>query len=557
LSKIQRTIRERRAHRRWFAPALALGSAVVLAGAGIGAYALVNGNGGNDTVEIGESPTPTPSASPSPTEVPASDFPALAIFPFTTADQAQTWEGQYDEGHMPWVADPEAVAQTWVANILEQPSVDKVISKKLATNVASVTLGRVIGGEAKKPVPITTVQLEKFGRAWIVVGADDPADNLKLTAPDAGDKVTSPLTVTGPGFGVDETVQVEVRAADQPTSYGSGRTGFGNGTDQWEVPVDFSAPTGGIGVVAAVVGSAADGGPQRIAVEQVRFGQQAHAAGPPKFFYGVTDGRVAKFDSSDGSRVEYLTDQQPGGGPSDPQLSSSGELVYVLQGSGTCSNTLVSVAVGGNHDVSPVASPDDGYVIAGYDVLNPAPAAQGSASDAVAFYEEACDPGRTSPQAKLVMRTWDGARKVVPFKAEPPTIEGDPSWTPDGTAVIAFVRTGNMGHLARYDATSGEEQNACSTSDQLAGMPRAVDVDAQGRIWVALQTGAANLSPIATCTQAGWQEQFDIPTDVPADVSVAGSAALATSSDGKVWRWDGGGAVLQLSPGTKLPQVAW
>ena len=372
LSKIQHRVRERRFRRRWMVPAAALGSAVVLAGAGVGAYALVHGIGGNDTVGPLNSTTPSvepTTASPSPSEVPpATNFPDRAIFPFTSVTEEKNWEDQYAGGHSPWEADAKGVALTWVQNILEQPSIDKVIDTKgLDGDAGSVTLGRVIGGESSKPVPIVEVQLVKYGNAWIVVGADDPAGYLTLTSPNAGDTISSPVAVTGPGFGVDESMKVDVRAAESPTSFGTGRTGFGNGTQQWSVDVDFTA-TGSVGVVAAVVDSAADGGPQRIAVEQVRFGQGNHAVTVPQYFYGVDSGRIAEFASKDGSLTQYLTQQEPGGGPSDPQLSDDGSVVYYLQGAGTCANALVSVAVQG-HGTDTIATPEDGYVITGYDVV--------------------------------------------------------------------------------------------------------------------------------------------------------------------------------------------
>ena len=77
----------------------------------------------------------------------------------------------------------------------------------------------------------------------------------------------------------------------------------------------------------------------------VRFATSSPTGGAPTYFYGIKNGRVTKFHSSDGSSVDYLTDPQPGGGADDPQLV--GNDVYFLQGAGTCANALMKVSTAG------------------------------------------------------------------------------------------------------------------------------------------------------------------------------------------------------------------
>ncbi|HEU5033154.1 MAG TPA: hypothetical protein VFT62_00190 [Mycobacteriales bacterium] len=574
LSRIQHTVQERRARRRWLQPVLAVTSAVVLVLAGFGAYAFVGHDRGNDKVVLGhqsDSPNPEPtSAAPSPSEAPVSDvhFPKLAIFPFTSATEERNWEKEYAAGSTPWAADPKTVALMWVDNILGQPSVDKVTGQQIAGHRAVIGLGRVVGGESAQPVDVTSVSLQKFGNAWIVVGADDPTSNLTLSSPQPHEAVSSPLTVTGPGFGVDESLQVDVRDAESPTSYGSGRTGFGNGTTQWQVDVPFTTPSKAVGTVVAVLTSNADGGPQRITAQQVRFTSTAQpGGGTPAYFYAVKDNRITQFASRDGSAIRYLTDAQPGGPVSDPQVSATGDRIYYVQGVGTCADRLMAVFINAPHGPYQVTTADTGYRIAGFAATNKPDTTSGNPHDVTALFETACD-GRLSPQAKLVTTDADGNRHVINYPSMPPKINGNPSFEPGQTVpwvpryLDAYVQTGMSGYLARYDLANPDgptpATHACPGFDGNNGEPQAIENDASGQLWVAIQTGSS--MDVVRCRPNAPVHAFTIPgNDQPADVDVTsdGSAVLLTDVDGKVWRWDGSGSAVELHPSVPLTQVTW
>jgi hypothetical protein len=448
------------------------------------------------------------------------------------------------------MTDPAATAKRFVSDFVTQPEATTVLAKTRSGSTASVTLGRTMrDGTSTRPVKVTTVRLVKFGKAWLVLGADDPTGYLRLSSPAAGSRISSPVTVTGPSFGVEESIQVDVRAIGAPLLTAKrGQVTFGNGAAPWSTTVDYAAPGDPRGAVVVTEASLADGGPARIVVTGVTF--DSATDGYPAYFYAVKSDRVAKFSARTGAAISYLTQQQPGGGPSDPQLV--GNQVYYLSGSGTCANALVSVTTDGGLS-TPVATPEPGYVITSYAV----------SSDAtkVALFETACAAG-ASPQGLLVSNTIGSPTKhTVSFPAFPPMIEGDPSWEPDGRHVDAVMRTGNMGSAVRFDATAatspGNADAVCNDQPRLIGLPVTLEVDASGAVWVLAE--AAGGAQVVRCLGSVPQVMFTVATQAPSDIDVAGSgsAVLVTDGAGHVWRWTQGGQVVRLSPSVPITQLSW
>jgi hypothetical protein len=552
LSRIQQRVQQRGLRRRWMRPALALGSVAALAVIGIGA-AVVVGNSGDDKVVLGDSsPTAEPSESATTTPIVAPNFPDQAVFPFTTATAEQGWEQDFANGGTTWESDPTQVATHWVQDFLDQPSVNRVVESRDDGNDKLVTLGRVLQAEGHQLFKVTTVRLTPYKNSWIVTGASDPNGFLSITSPDPGGTVITPVTVSGPAFGVDEAVKLDVRDATSATSYGSDSVSFGNGSPPWHGAVNFNRPSSPVGVLVAVDFSPADGGPSRIVAQQIRF-SPAEANQPPPYFYAVKNDRVTQFASRTGQEIKYLTAQQPGGGLDDPQVY--GNDVYYLQGAGTCANALmkVSTSADGSDNGDIVASPQDGYIISSYAV----------GDVGVSTFEVACDPAR-SPQARLIMTPTHGEQNLIEFKSLPPEIVGDPSYEQAGTSstLDAFVRTGNEGYIARYvspDKSATPDSRACAGLGPDAGLPQALESDANGDLWIALQTGSS--MDVVRCGANGKPKlAFTVPgQDQPADVDVTrdGSAVLLTDDNGKVWRWDGSGNPQQLSTTVSLTHVSW
>lgn len=550
-----------RGRRLWLRPVAVVGGAAVAAVAGFTAYAVTSANhNGNDTL-VSKQPTiapSTPQTSPFPTATPSKTppapagpaFPSTAFYPFTSAAQEQSWEAQRGDVAQPWVLDPVASAKNFVTSYVVVNDVTTLVGKHVAGRTASVTLGRTIAdASSTRPFKVTTVQLQRFGKAWLVVGAVDPTGYLKISSPSGGKHVASPLTVTGSAFGVDEAVRVDVATIGTRFVSTSGRAQFGNGTKTWSTSVSFASPADPRGSVVVTEDSMADGGTSRIVVTGVTF--DSEQTGYPQYFYGIKNDRVTKFSARTGAAISYLTPPAAGGGASDPQVVN-GQILY-LSGSGTCANELRWVSVNGGPSQS-AERPDPGYVITGY----------ASRNQRVAFYEVACDSA-TSPAAKLVFHLYGNdppapATNTVMFDSLPPAIVGDPSWL-DTRHLAAIVRTGTINTLHDYDSWKAQhalDGSSTCTGNKTDGEADAMATDTAGNVWFVERTGSS--MQVVRCIGSAARVMLTVAGNhQPADISVTGSggAVLLTDTDGHVWRWAQGGDVVQLTPKLPITELSW
>jgi hypothetical protein len=556
LSRIQSRVVTRRTRAAWWQPMAVLGGVAVVAVAGFAAYALTRSPNPPSSIKstnVGENQTPTPqptTPTPSTPAVAKVTFPATAFYPFTSQVAEQQWEMQDGPTKQPWVLDPKLEAKMFVAAFLQQPGVDQDFGSHVSGRTANVTLGRTMhdGGRAI-PVKVTTIQLARFGKAWLVVGASDPNTELRLTTPRSGQTVTSPAVVSGPGYGVDENVRIDVRTVSGVARTGDRPTAaFGNGVPQWSVTVPFT-PTDSRGAVVVDEPSAADGGPGRIIAVGVNFAT-VQTASYPKYFYGVKEGRVTKFSSRTGAAISYLTAP---GGASDPQLV--GNQVFYLDGVGACVNALRSVPVGGGKPTT-VATPDTGYFITGFGVL-------GTDTRINTYFESACDSA-IAPQGRLVFNTIVGdthtQQTSVDFPSLPPEVTGDPSWSTDQQHVIAVVRTGTKAEVRSYDAYGSDANPTLPCgNDASFGLPTATQVDSTGAVWFAVQQGSG--MQVLRCAGGQSSVAFSVTgTDTPQDLAVAdnGQAVLLTDTSGALWRWTAGSStVTQVYPSYPQHDISW
>jgi hypothetical protein len=577
LSRIRTKIAARQRRLLWLRPAVALGSAAAVAAVAFGAYALV-GSGNSNHREIGPStqtptsePTPTNSVSPTPA-VTATTFPPLAIYPFPDKQAADSWDHDYLQQIGPAAPynDPKQVATMWVQS-LGITDVDQVTGTTTSADdtTATVTLGRTMTAEQGGTVDVTDVHLVHYLDAWLVVGASDAQSLLRIDSPAAGDGVSSPLTVTGPTWGgVEESVNFDLRSLDDAGNSGSVATGnafFGNGPATWSTTLRYRLSHDSWGELVATELSQADGGTQRLVAERVDISGNT-AAAPLTYFYAPKDGRIAEFAAADASFVRYVTPIEPGGGASDPKTAEGSQLLYYLQGGGTCANTLMEqdlLAASGATPPPPrtVATPDAGYVITGFS----APSGSPSSPDApMAYVESACDQG-AAVQQKLVMTDVDGHQHVIKFQGNPPAIVGDPAVDLNGDGVFAVLHTGTANSVVRYSMSAGNGPNdyaqPCPAMQNSGFDPQALAWEPVGKglVWVVGQSGSH--SSVGYCDlQHGYSpDQFSIDA-APSDISVSSqvyATVLVATTDGQLWRYDGGGPATKLSPSIPITEVTW
>ncbi len=546
LMRIQQRVAEGRGRDRWLRPALVLGSVVVVAAIAVGGVAIARHGTGAAKVGPGHSPSPTPTINP----VVSDGFPEQAFFPFSNAAEEASWEQQSAGGHSPWISDPGAVSESWVDNYLKFGAGVGAGTVSITGTSADVTMQRAIAGSEH---PVAIVHLVKFHHAWLVTGASSAQGDLVISSPAPGATGNSPLTVSGPGFGVDERANVEVRDAETPALLGQAKTGmFGGGTSQWSASVSFTPSDEGFGVVVVSIASPADGGLGEFTAQKVVF-TTASPVAKTAGFYGVQGGVIERFDA--------------GGAPAGPVAGSSahgtvaevhqaGGTLYFTAGTTDCPSTLYSLPAGGGTPLS-AAQADQGYGIEGFDV---------TADGLLTYYERSCTRPMPDPQAKLwfeVVRQTPGAHTTgyISFPSEPPAIVGDPVWEADGTHVDAFVRTGMQGYLARYDSTHGNKTMPgavpCGQYDPATQLTGAVATAPDGTLWFAGQTGSS--MQVLSCDAGQPTVRFTIPVNgTPQSLAVDSSGtALLADSDGNVWRAAAGGTPSELSTKGGVSSVTW
>lgn len=539
LSRIQQRVTARQLRMRWLRPALAGGAAVIVLGGAVGGYAIATSGNNNQTVNIGPA-----DGSPGPD---VSGYPTGAIFPFTTAAQESSWETEYAGGHSPWIADPTAVTQSWIESYLKQ---NGHFDYSASTDAGSsdVTVSRKVEGNDHG---VTVVHLTKFDHAWLVTGASDPNGDLAFSTPAAGDSVTSPLTVSGPGYGVDEVASVQVRNATTPDLLGQANTaGFGNGTPQWSATVPFT-PISDAGVVVVTVASAADGGVSTLAAEKVTFGSSSPATSTAPA-YGVQGGTIVKLNPATGDSVGPVA----GVVGTVFEVRQFGDHLYYTVRVGDCLPTLYSVPLAGGTPTAVASAADSDYGIVGFDV-----SADGTK---LTYLESSGCHQSMAGKGKLVFeRLTDGTTRSIDFPSEPPAIIGDPIWEADGIHVDAFVRTGMQGYLARYDSTSGNSMtpstNACPGFDINTGMPGALTEGPGGTLWVATETGSS--MQVLSCTGTTPTVEFTVPGNAtPQSLAVNSEGkALLTDTNGNLYSWSGsqGAKAEELIGGSGVTSATW
>jgi hypothetical protein len=130
-----------------------------------------------------------------------------------------------------------------------------------------------VRGRADRPV-VTTVTVEESGGVWFVTGARTA--NIDLVSPEAGDRISSPVTVSGSSTAFEAQVNWEVREDGQGFGQRLGAGFFMGGSNgqfgPFEAPLAFTRPTKPAGAIVLLTYSAEDGSVAEATVIRVTFG---------------------------------------------------------------------------------------------------------------------------------------------------------------------------------------------------------------------------------------------------------------------------------------------
>lgn len=242
----------RRQHIRWVAPLL---TAAAVAAAIVTTFALTSSPSASDKHQQGPG---GPGPSPGPTTASVTPFgpgdPAVPLWPFRTAAEAQQWENvDGPAGHSPWHSDAKATALFFASGYLQFHDITEVTSSDIASDRADIGLGYDVPNEGGKHTA-SVIHLVRYGdenAPWEVVGAT--GTDISIDSPNYGDDVTSPVDVEGRISGVDESVIAAVRSLDGAVD-ASDPVAAGGDNAAWATIIPYSDQQHGVLSVIAWTG---------------------------------------------------------------------------------------------------------------------------------------------------------------------------------------------------------------------------------------------------------------------------------------------------------------
>ena len=199
------------------------------------------------------------------------------IWPFATKAELDAYAAGADRTYR----DPVATAREFAVKYLGMDNPVDFPSRSTGPGTVEVPMGFRYG-EGRTPVPSPQATFDVVVRQlgaqdasgpWTVVGASSP--NIVVTTPKAGDKVGSPVRVSGQAHAFEGTVNVQVREDGMVAGQALGRgfvTGGGDRLRPYSGEIAFRAPSRPAGAIVLTEMSAADGqGILRATVVRVRF----------------------------------------------------------------------------------------------------------------------------------------------------------------------------------------------------------------------------------------------------------------------------------------------
>lgn len=195
--------------------------------------------------------TAAPPTTAPPTTVPVPVRPASAIFPFEGERQFQS---------------PGAAAVAFAREFLGMPN-PVVQSTALSARVVEVR------ARPDRPA-ITSITVADSAGAWFVTGAR--TKNIDLVTPEAGDRISSPVGISGSSTAFEAHVNWEVREEGQASGEKLGEGFFLGGSNGefgvFSAQLAFASPTKPAGTIVLFTRSAEDGAVQEATVIRVTFG---------------------------------------------------------------------------------------------------------------------------------------------------------------------------------------------------------------------------------------------------------------------------------------------
>jgi hypothetical protein len=261
LSKIQKRVAARR-KARW----LVVPGAALVTAAAVSAFFVFGTADDRTSLRQVTSPGPSVVASPSPTASPSPSPDAFvgqpfapAIWPFASHDQAEAWR-QSPESR-PWAGDNLGVAQHFVDDYL------KLTGVHLVQTCNSCDVVEIVAADGSQVGTVGLVREDDGSpRAYSVAGVTFDS-SFAVTSPTEGQRVTSPLKVTGTIVGVDENVAITLISQDGRT-IGSTAAPAGSGAP-WSTTLSWTDGNWYTGALVLKTYSARDGSLNRLIVQRV------------------------------------------------------------------------------------------------------------------------------------------------------------------------------------------------------------------------------------------------------------------------------------------------
>ena len=196
---------------------------------------------------------------------PAGQATFAGIWPFATQAELDAYAAGSDRTYR----DPVATARAFAVTYLGMP--DPLTFGLTGSGDVGV------GPRSANPRATFTVSVRQLGAQgaagpWTVVGAASP--DIVVATPAAGDRVASPVRLTGQAHTFEGAVNVTVREDGMVAAQSLGKgtvTGGGDQLRPFSGDVAFRSPTKPAGAVAFVELSAADGQVRQATVVRVRF----------------------------------------------------------------------------------------------------------------------------------------------------------------------------------------------------------------------------------------------------------------------------------------------